>query len=188
MVIQGGEPAPAGRRARLAAAVVVVGMSAVVILARWNSARGLASFLEVGDQAVREIQSLLVIAPRGESIARIDLTNDSAKVLLLFSHDCPACRSARPPWGALLATLPDNVAVYGLSVDDPGRLEEGGRFFKDGRVREWSADPAMLRSLGIDRVPMTIVLSGDGRIEAAVVGVLTERGIRVLARAVEHVQ
>jgi hypothetical protein len=93
----------------------------------------------------------------------------SRQLVLLFRTTCPACERTRPEWERIAAGLPAAVPVHAISKESVDRP-----YFAGTRIRVWHADsPSSFRqAFPSPFVPTTLVLSPDGRVEYARVGVL----------------
>ncbi|MDB4949500.1 MAG: hypothetical protein JWM27_2149 [Gemmatimonadetes bacterium] len=91
------------------------------------------------------------------------------QLVLLFRTTCPACERTRPQWERIAAAIPAAVPVNAISKEN---VE--APYFAGARIRVWqAASPTALRqAFPSPFVPTTLILSPDGRVEYARVGVL----------------
>jgi hypothetical protein len=158
-------------------------VAAITLAGRWISADTGTRVPVLDDVIGRQILSLRLVARGDASAIKETFRAPSRQLLVVFSAGCSVSRSARPKWEDLTERLRRDVPVYGLSVDDPAAVDHGVRFFVNDRIVERHADPLELRRLlPVDHLPITLVLSPDGTVEFAEIGVPTQRGVRVLAR------
>jgi hypothetical protein len=94
----------------------------------------------------------------------------SRQLVLLFRTTCPACEATRPQWDRIVAGLPAGVPVHAISKESVDRPY----FAAGSRVRVWQpVSPSAFRlAFPSPFVPTTVVLSPDGRVVYAHVGVL----------------
>jgi hypothetical protein len=117
----------------------------------------------------------------------VGFTSGGRQLLLIYSPDCAACRTALLQWEKLVAKLPATSVVQALSIksDDAGR--DTVPFFSGDRILEWHGSArALARTISARVVPITIVLSSTGVVELAEAGVPSDRAIDGLARLLKE--
>ena len=108
-------------------------------------------------------------------------------LLFIFSPTCSACHATLPVWKELYQQAKSQaIEVVGLSVMEPVTT---ARYVQTNEV-PWNvyclAGRAAIRTLGIERVPYTLVLEGTGEISLATGGQLTAEQQQTIADAIEE--
>ena len=108
-------------------------------------------------------------------------------LLFIFSPTCSACHATLPIWKELYQQAKSQaIEVVGLSVMEPVTT---ARYVQTNEV-PWNvyclAGRAAIRTLGIERVPYTLVLEGTGEISLATGGQLTAEQQQTIADAIEE--
>jgi hypothetical protein len=104
------------------------------------------------------------------------------QLVLLLLPTCAACLRTREAWIRLGDEARELRAVVSAFTDDAG--DSLTSFAKLGSLWRLVKPSSLLDSFGVDRVPVTLVVSGEGRVVEARVGVLTPRDERALVRQV----
>jgi peroxiredoxin len=112
-----------------------------------------------------------------ETGARVPLVFDAGPrqtLLLLFTLTCPACEKTLPVWSELVAGVTNpELRVVGVQLDranDPGSLATVTLPFQ-----VYGVEPAESTALAkMPYIPSTVILDGNGVVEQAWFGMLTE--------------
>jgi thiol-disulfide isomerase/thioredoxin len=93
----------------------------------------------------------------------------SKTVLLFFLSSCPNCHKMIPEWNRAYARRPEDLQVVGVILDQepPGFWSTMSVTFPVVR----SPGRQFMRSLNVNRVPLTLRVLGGGVVEDVVVGV-----------------
>jgi peroxiredoxin len=115
------------------------------------------------------------IVPAFETLAvdgkpwKIDFPKGSSTVLLFFLSSCPSCHKMIPEWNRAFERRPKSLNVVGVLMDQepPGFWSTMSVAFPVLRApgREF------LRSLNVNRAPLTLRIGEGGRIEDLALGV-----------------
>jgi thiol-disulfide isomerase/thioredoxin len=99
---------------------------------------------------------------------KIDFPKGSKTVLLFFSSGCPHCQKMIPEWNRAYARRPEGLEVVGVILDQepPGFWQSRSVTFPVVR----SPGRQFLRSLNVNRVPLTLRVVEGGTIEDLAVG------------------
>jgi hypothetical protein len=101
--------------------------------------------------------------------AKVDFPKGSKTVLLFFMSSCPSCHKMIPEWNRAYERRPKDVKVVGVLMDQepPGFWGTIAIAFPVLRApgREF------LRSLNVNRVPLTLRVGEGGRVEDLALGV-----------------
>jgi len=116
------------------------------------------------------------IVPAFETLAvdgkpwKVDFPKGSKTVLLFFLSSCPSCHKMIPEWNSAYERRPKSLKVVGVLMDQepPGFFGTISIAFPVVRVpgREF------LRSLNVNRAPVTLRVGEGGRIEDVALGVI----------------
>jgi Redoxin len=100
----------------------------------------------------------------------IDFPKGSATVLLFFLSGCPVCHKMIPEWNRAYQRRPKGLRVIGVLMDQepPGFFTATPISFPVVR----SPGIAFLRSLKVNRAPLTLRVGPGGAVEEAAVGVV----------------
>jgi thiol-disulfide isomerase/thioredoxin len=100
---------------------------------------------------------------------KIDFPKGSKTVLLFFLSGCPSCHKMIPEWNRAYQRRPEGLEVVGVLMDQepPGFWSTMAITFPVVR----SPGRQFLRSLSVNRVPLTLRVVGGGTIEDLVLGV-----------------
>jgi Redoxin len=100
----------------------------------------------------------------------IDFPKGSATVLLFFLSGCPVCHKMIPEWNRAYERRPKGLRVIGVLMDQepPGFFTATPIAFPVVR----SPGIGFLRSLNVNRAPLTLRVGAGGVVEEAGVGVL----------------
>jgi hypothetical protein len=109
-------------------------------------------------------------------------TDGTVRVVIVYSPQCSACQRVRREWERLAEELPQSVEVVAFSAV----LPDTSSFLNPTRIRtERVASLGSLRkALPFRGVPVTIVVSGNGRIVLWINGAFDDAGGRVIQEAV----
>jgi peroxiredoxin len=107
-------------------------------------------------------------------------------LLFIFSPTCSICTATLPTWKELhREAQAQAIEVVGLSVMEPATT---ARYVQENEV-PWNvyclAGRPAIRTLGIEKVPFTLVLEGTGEISLAMGGELTAEQRGSIAKALE---
>jgi hypothetical protein len=98
---------------------------------------------------------------------KVELRPEGPAIILVYSSDCPHCSATVPAWCDLINRAPPDVQVLGLTTDAPlvgqSLLDE----FSPRHVEGFTIDSA---PWGLPYIPVTLILSPDGRVAWARVG------------------
>ncbi len=116
------------------------------------------------------------VVPVFESLAvdgkpwKVDFPRGSKTVLLFFLSSCPSCHKMIPEWNSAYGRRPKDLKVVGVLMDQepPGFFGTISVAFPVVRApgREF------LRSLNVNRAPVTLRVGEGGRIEDVALGVI----------------
>jgi len=130
--------------------------------------------LEVGQQ----VKPVTVNSLDGDSrLLSWDDTNPD-RLLLVFTTSCPACKQNQVFWQSLHRTLDNDVEIVGISLDSP----EATRIYREEHGLPFevvvAADrEAFASAYEISVVPFTFHIAGDGSVQGAWRGVLTDANL-----------
>lgn len=108
------------------------------------------------------------------------------QIVVAFLPGCLACLDTRPIWERIAEEHP-RVPFHAITAASSRNPEA---FFGSGRIKVWLAATAdhMSVAVGSDIVPMTLVLSPDGVILLARVGVLQDHDVTRIGTTLTHSQ
>jgi hypothetical protein len=100
----------------------------------------------------------------------IDFPKGSSTVLLFFSSGCPVCHRMIPEWNRMFEKHPKSLAVIGVLMDK----EPPGFFMATPIAFPVVRSPGneFMRLHKVNRVPLTLRVSGGGKVEDVGLGVL----------------
>ncbi len=115
------------------------------------------------------------VIPAFESIGidgkphKLDFPEGSKTVLLFFLSGCPSCHKMIPEWNRAYERRPDGLDVVGVIMDQepPGFWSTISIAFPVVR----SPGRQFLRSLNVNRAPLTLRVVGGGTVEDLALGV-----------------
>ncbi len=115
------------------------------------------------------------VIPAFESIGidgkphKLDFPEGSKTVLLFFLSGCPSCHKMIPEWNRAYERRPDGLEVVGVIMDQepPGFWSTMPIAFPVVR----SPGRQFLRSLNVNRAPLTLRVVGGGTVEDLALGV-----------------
>ena len=115
------------------------------------------------------------VIPAFESIGidgkphKLDFPEGSKTVLLFFLSGCPSCHKMIPEWNRAYERRPDGLDVVGVIMDQepPGFWSTMSIAFPVVR----SPGRQFLRSLNVNRAPLTLRVVGGGTVEDLALGV-----------------
>ncbi len=115
------------------------------------------------------------VIPAFESIGidgkphKLDFPEGSKTVLLFFLSGCPSCHKMIPEWNRAYERRPDGLEVVGVIMDQepPGFWSTMTIVFPVVR----SPGRQFLRSLNVNRAPLTLRVVGGGTVEDLALGV-----------------
>ncbi len=101
---------------------------------------------------------------------KVDFPKGSKTVLLFFLSGCPVCHRMIPEWNRAWERRPKNLRIYGVIMD-----QEPPSFWQEMPVsfpvlRSPGRD--FLRSLNVNRAPLTLRLGEGGRVEDLALGIV----------------
>lgn len=163
-----------------ATAVVLVLAVALFVRDRALPAWRARQVVEVGERTPDALT--LVTLASGDTI-RLDRLRPS--LLLWFQSTCPACGRNLPAWRRLVAERPPEVRVAAVGLEDPTSALAYARDKLPDALAVRAGDRARAtRIMGVEAVPTTQLVGGDGRLLWSETGVLTAAEVeRVLRRA-----
>jgi thiol-disulfide isomerase/thioredoxin len=94
---------------------------------------------------------------------KVDFPKGSRTMLLFFTSGCPHCHRMIPEWNRLYEKAPKNLRILGIILDQepPGFWSTMAVAFPVLR----SPGREFLRSLNVNRVPLTLRVADGGRVE-----------------------
>jgi hypothetical protein len=100
---------------------------------------------------------------------KVDFPKGSKTILLFFLSGCPSCHKMIPEWNRAYERRPEGLRVLGVIMDQepPGFWESRSIAFPVMR----SPGRRFLRSLNVNRAPLTLRVVEGGRIEDLALGV-----------------
>ena len=100
---------------------------------------------------------------------RLDFPEGSKTVLLFFLSGCPSCHKMIPEWNRAYGRRPEGLEVVGVIMDQepPGFWSTIEIAFPVVR----SPGRGFLRSLNVNRAPLTLRVIGGGTVEDLALGV-----------------
>lgn len=100
---------------------------------------------------------------------RLDFPEGSKTVLLFFLSGCPSCHKMIPEWNRAYGLRPEGLEVVGVIMDQepPGFWSTIEIAFPVVR----SPGREFLRSLNVNRAPLTLRVVGGGTVEDLALGV-----------------
>ena len=114
----------------------------------------------------------------------MDFPKGSKTVLLFFLSGCPSCHKMIPEWNSAYERRPKDLKVVGVIMDQepPGFFGTMPIAFPVVRApgREF------LRSLNVNRAPVTLRVGEGGRIEDVALGVDRPHPARRAVQALKH--
>ncbi len=116
------------------------------------------------------------VVPAFETLAvdgkpsKLDFPKGSKTVLLFFLSSCPVCHKMIPEWNSAYERRPKNLKVVGVIMDQepPGFFGTISIAFPVVR----SPGNQFLRSLNVNRAPVTLRVGEGGRIEDVALGIV----------------
>ncbi len=116
------------------------------------------------------------VVPAFETLAvdgkpsKLDFPKGSRTVLLFFLSSCPVCHKMIPEWNSAYERRPKNLKVVGVIMDQepPGFFGTLSIAFPVVR----SPGREFLRSLNVNRAPVTLRVGEGGRIEDVALGIV----------------
>ena len=116
------------------------------------------------------------VVPAFETLAadgkpsKLDFPKGSKTVLLFFLSSCPVCHKMIPEWNSAYERRPKNLTVVGVIMDQepPGFFSTLSIAFPVVR----SPGREFLRSLNVNRAPVTLRVGDGGRIEDVALGIV----------------
>jgi thiol-disulfide isomerase/thioredoxin len=102
--------------------------------------------------------------------SKLDFPKGSKTVLLFFLSSCPVCHKMIPEWNSAFERRPRNLKVVGVIMDQepPGFFGTLSIAFPVVR----SPGREFLRSLNVNRAPVTLRVGEGGRIEDVALGLV----------------
>lgn len=102
--------------------------------------------------------------------SKVDFPKGSKTVLLFFLSSCPSCHKMIPEWNSAFQRRPRDLNVVGVLMDQepPGFFGTMSIVFPVVR----SPGREFLRSLNVNRAPVTMRVVEGGRIEDVALGVI----------------
>ena len=113
----------------------------------------------------------------GEHVTVGEAPDGGSQLLFFFTTTCPYCRASLPAWKQLVADaakLP-NTSVLGIALDSVHLTEEYVREHELGFPVATSLDPKLGALYRVRRVPLTLVVKGDGRVYYAKTGEFSDQ-------------
>jgi thiol-disulfide isomerase/thioredoxin len=97
------------------------------------------------------------------NVEKVDFPKGSRTMLLFFTSGCPHCHKMIPEWNRIYARSPKNLRILGVILDQepPGFWSTMPISFPVLR----SPGREFLRSLNVNRVPLTLRVAEGGRVE-----------------------
>ena len=116
------------------------------------------------------------VVPAFETLAvdgkpsKLEFPKGSKTVLLFFLSSCPVCHKMIPEWNSAYERRPKNLKVVGVIMDQ----EPPGFFGTISIVFPVVRSPGnqFLRSLNVNRAPVTLRVGEGGRIEDVALGIV----------------
>lgn len=165
-----------------ATALLLVAAAGLLVHDRLLPAWRARQVVEVGERVPEDL-GLLTLAARDT----LRLGRMRPSLILLFQSTCPACTRNLPAWRRLVEERPAGVRslAVGLEAED-----DALRYVREELPRALATRPLdtgrMTRILGVEAVPTTLIVAGDGRLTWRRTGVLGEADLqRALDRARE---
>ncbi len=102
--------------------------------------------------------------------SKVDFPKGSKTVLLFFLSSCPSCHKMIPEWNSAYQRRPKDLKVVGVLMDQepPGFFGTISIAFPVLR----SPGREFLRSLNVNRAPVTLRVGEGGRIEDVALGIV----------------
>jgi peroxiredoxin len=102
--------------------------------------------------------------------SKVEFPRGSKTVLLFFLSSCPSCHKMIPEWNSAYQRRPKDLQVVGVLMDQepPGFFSTISIAFPVLR----SPGREFLRSLNVNRAPVTLRVAEGGRIEDVALGVV----------------
>ncbi len=116
------------------------------------------------------------VVPAFETLAvdgkpsKLDFPRGSQTVLLFFLSSCPVCHKMIPEWNSAYERRPKNLKVVGVIMDQEPPGFFGTISIEFPVVR--SPGNQFLRSLNVNRAPVTLRVGEGGRIEDVALGIV----------------
>jgi hypothetical protein len=101
--------------------------------------------------------------------ARVDFPKGSKTVLLFFLSGCPSCHKMIPEWNRAFERQPKGVRIIGVIMDQEPPGFWGTLPIRFPVLR--APGQPFLRSLNVNRAPLTLRVGEGGRVEDLVMGV-----------------
>jgi len=99
------------------------------------------------------------------------------RLVFIFSSTCAACQRTEPSWDDIAGRTPPGVDVLAISAEHP---VEHQTFFRSDRVEVLFGD--YQKAFSSPYVPLTAIVTEEGRIQFAKIGVLTETDASEIVR------
>jgi thiol-disulfide isomerase/thioredoxin len=150
-----------------------------ILLAAWLFAAGLAA-AQPAPAAPPMAPSRGDVVPAFETLGvdgkpwKVDFPRGSQTVLLFFLSSCPHCHKMIPEWNRAYERRPRGVKIFGVIMDQepPGFWSTIPVSFPVLR----SPGREFLRSLNVNRVPLTLRVGEGGRVEDVALGEICSGG------------
>jgi peroxiredoxin len=116
--------------------------------------------------------------------AKVDFPKGSKTVLLFFLSGCPHCHEMIPEWNKAFERKPIGLRILGVIMDPD---QAPASFWKDHPIAfpvVRSPGREFVRSLNVNRVPLTLRVGESGRVEDLGLGVLCQ-GVGPLANCLD---
>jgi len=114
-------------------------------------------------------------------VEKVDFPKGSRTMLLFFTSGCPHCHKMIPEWNRIYEKGPKNLRILGIILDQepPGFWSTLPVSFPVLR----SPGREFLRSLNVNRVPLTLRVADGGRVEDVGLGEACSGGAAGMAGA-----
>ena len=116
------------------------------------------------------------VVPAFETLAvdgkpsKLDFPKGSQTVLLFFLSSCPVCHKMIPEWNSAYERRPKNLKVVGVIMDQEPPGFFGTISIEFPVVR--SPGNQFLRSLNVNRAPVTLRVGEGGKVEDVALGIV----------------
>jgi len=163
-------------------------LAVLVVLLTWQNlslkadlAEAAAGPREEALQSGDAFGSLVLMNESGDATPYVFGGDGQRTLLLVFTQDCPACQKTLPLWNGMLAeAAPPDVRVVGLQLDG----DSGPGSWPALTFEVYGVDYAGSESLNkIPYIPATLLLDGNGVVERAWYGMLTDETEQELRRS-----
>lgn len=131
----------------------------------------------------RSVPPIMLLEPWGQ--VEQTFADGTVRVVVVYSPQCRACVRVRQEWERLAEELPGCVEVVAFSgaLPDTGSLLNGTRI----RTPHVASLGSLRTSLPFRGVPVTVVVSGDGRIVLWVNGAFQDTGRQLIRETVNSI-